>query len=76
MIQIKFLSDGVASAGLLWLRLFARVIPFVNAVKNALVKRFITLFHYTKAVVCSILGTLLRSVRTVITKLQAVIFRK
>ena len=76
MIQIKFLSDGVASAGLLWLRLFARVIPFVNAVKNALVKRFITLFHYTKAVVCSILGTLLRSVKTVITKLQAVIFRK
>jgi hypothetical protein len=76
MIELKFLSDGVASAGLLWLRLFARVIPFVNAVKNALVKRFITLFHYTKAVVCSILGTLLRSVKTVITKLQAVIFRK
>ena len=76
MIELKFLSDGVASVGLLWLRLFARVTQYVNAAKNALVKRFITLFHYTKAVVCSILATLLRSVRTVITKLQAVIFRK
>ena len=76
MIELKFLSDGVASVGLLWLKVFGRVIPYANAVKNALVKRCITLFHYTKAVVCSILATLLRSVRTVITKLQAVIFRK
>ena len=76
MIELKFLSDGVASVGLLWLRLFARVIPFVNGVKSALAKKCIILFHYIKAVVCSILATLLRSVRTVITKLQAVIFRK
>ena len=76
MIQLKFLSDGVAGAGLIWLRLFARVIPYANAAKNALVKRFITLYHYIKAAVFTILGTLLRSVKTVITKLQAVIFRK
>ena len=76
MIELKFLSDGVAAAGLLWLRLFARVIPFVNAVKNASLKRCITLSHYIKAAVCLILATLLRSVKTVITKLQAVILRK
>ena len=76
MIQLKFLSDGVAGAGLIWLRLFARAIPYANAVKNALVKRFITLFRFTKAAVCLILGTSWRSVKTVITKLQAVILRK
>ena len=76
MIQLKFLSDGVAGAGLLWLRLFARVIPFVNAVKNALVKKFITLYHYIRAVLSMILATLLRCVKSVIMKLQHVLFRK
>jgi len=76
MIQIKFLSDGVAGAGLLWLRLFARVIPFVNAVKNVSQKKFITLFHYIKAAVFTILATLLRCVKSAIMKLQRVLFRK
>ncbi len=76
MIELKFLSDGVASAGLLWLRVFARVIPFVKGVRNASLKRFITLSHYIKAAVCLILAISLRFVKTVITKLQAVILRK
>jgi hypothetical protein len=76
MIELKFLSDGVASVGLLWLRLFARVIPFVNAVKNASLRKFITLYHYIKAAVFTILATLLRSVKSAIMKLQRVLFRK
>ena len=76
MIELKFLSGGVASAGLIWLRLFARVIPFVNAVKNALVLKFITLYHYIKAALYTILVTSLRSVKSVIMKLQRVLFRK
>ena len=76
MIQIKFLSDGVVGAGLLWLRLFARVIPFVSAVKNALVKRCITLCHYTKAAVCTTLAILLRYAKLAITTLQSALFRK
>ena len=76
MIQLKFLSDGVAGAGLIWLRLFARVIPYANAAKKGLVKKFITLFRFTKAAVFTILATSLRCVKTVITKLQAVILRK
>ena len=76
MIQLKFLSDGVAGAGLIWLRLFGRAIPYVNAVKNAFLRKFITLFHYTKAAVFTILATLLRCVKSVIMKLQHVLFRK
>ena len=76
MIELKFLSDGVASVGLLWLRLFGRAIPFANAVKNALVKKFITLYHYIRAVLSMILVTSLRSVKSVIMKLQHVLFRK
>ena len=76
MIQIKFLSDGVASVGLLWLKVFGRVIPYANAVKNAFLRKFITLYHYIKAAVFTILATSLRSVKSVIMKLQAVIFRK
>lgn len=76
MIELKFLSDGVASAGLLWLRLFARVIPFVNAVKNDLVKRFIILYHYIKAALYTILVTSWRFVKSVIMKLQYALFRK
>ena len=76
MIELKFLSDGVASVGLLWLRLFGRVIPYANAVKNALVKKFITLFRFTKAAVFTTLATSLRCVKSVIMKLQAVILRK
>ena len=75
-IQVRILRDGVAAAGLLWLTLYARVIPYANAAKSALVKKFITLFRFTKAAVCLILGTSWRSVKTVITKLQAVILRK
>ena len=76
MIELKFLSDGVASVGLLWLRLFGRAIPFVNAVKNALAKKFITLFHYTKAVVYMTLAILLRCASNVIMTLRRVLFRK
>ncbi len=76
MIELKFLGDGVASAGLLWLRVFGRVIPFVNAVKNASLKKFITLFHYTKEAVFTIHATLLRCVKSAIMKLQHVLFRK
>ena len=76
MIELKFLSDGVASVGLLWLRLFARVIPFVNAVKNASLRKFITLYHYIKAAVFTILATSLRCVKSVIMKLQHALFRK
>ena len=76
MIQLKFLSDGVASVGLLWLKVFGRAIPYVNAVKNALVQRFITLFHYTKAAVFTILATSLRCVKSVIMTLRRVLFRK
>ena len=76
MIQLKFLSDGVAGAGLIWLRLFGRAIPFVNGVKSALVKRFIILFHYTKAAVFTILATSWRCVKSVIMKLQHALFRK
>ena len=76
MIELKFLSDGVASVGLLWLRLFARVIPYANAVKNGSLRKFITLYRCIKAAVFTILATLLRSVKSVIMKLQAVILRK
>lgn len=76
MIELKFLRGGVGSVGLLWLRLFARVIPFANAAKSALVKRFITLFHYTKAAVFTILATSLRCVKSAIMKLQHALFRK
>ena len=76
MIELKFLSDGVASVGLLWLRLFGRVIPFVNAVKNASLKKCITLYLYIKAVVCMTLAILLRYARNVITTLQSALFRK
>ena len=76
MIQYKFLSDGVASVGLLWLRLFARAIPFANAVKSALVKKFITLYRCIKAAVFTILATSLRCVKSVIMKLQYALFRK
>lgn len=76
MIQLKFLSDGVAGAGLLWLRLFARVIPFVNGVKNALAKKCIIPCLCIKAALYTILVTSLRSVKSVIMKLQRVLFRK
>ena len=76
MIQFKFLNDGVAGAGLLWLRLFARVTQYVNAVKNALVKRCITLCHYTKAVVCTTPAILLRYAKLAIMTLQSALFRK
>ena len=76
MIQFKFLSGGVVGAGLLWLRLFARVIPFVNGVKSALVKKFITLYRCIKAAVFTILATSLRCVKSVITTLQSALFRK
>ena len=76
MIELKFLSDGVASVGLLWLRLFGRVIPFVNAVKNASLRKFITLYHYIKAAVFTILATLLRCASNVIMTLRRVLFRK
>lgn len=76
MIQFKFLSDGVVGAGLLLLRLFARVIPFVNAVKNASLKKCITLCHYIKAVVYMTLAILLRYAKNAITTLQSALFRK
>jgi hypothetical protein len=76
MIQLKFLSDGVAGAGLIWLRLFGRAIPYVNAVKNAFLRKFITLYHYIKAAVFTILATSWRCVKSVIMKLQHALFRK
>ena len=76
MIQFKFLSDGVVGAGQLLLRLFARVIPFVNAAKNASLKKCITLCHFTKAVVCMTLAILLRYAKNAITTLQSALFRK
>ena len=76
MIQFKFLSGGVVGAGLLWLRLFALVTPFVNAVKNASLQKCITLCHFTKAVVCMTLAILLRFARNAITTLQSALFRK
>ena len=76
MIQYKFLSGGVVGVGLLLLRLYARVIPFVNAVKNASLKKCITLCHFIKAVVCMTLAILLRYARNVITTLQSALFRK
>jgi len=76
MIQLKFLSGGVAGAGLLWLRLFARAIQFVNAVKNDSLKKCITLCHFTKAALCMTLAILLRYARNAITTLQSALFRK
>lgn len=76
MIELKFLRGGVAGVGLLWLTLYARVIPYANAAKNALVKKFITLYRCIKAALYMILVTLLRSVKSVIMKLQRVLFRK
>ena len=76
MIELKFLSDGVAGAGLIWLRLFGRAIPYVNAAKKGLVKKFITLFRFTKAAVFTILATSWRCVKSVIMKLQHALFRK
>ena len=76
MIQYKFLSGGVVGVGLLLLRLYARVIPFVNAVKNASLKKCITLCHYTKAAVCTTLAILLRYAKLAIMTLQSALFRK
>ena len=76
MIQYKFLSGGVVGVGLLLLRLFARVTQYVNAVKNVLVKKCITLYLYIKAVVYMTLAILLRYARNVITTLQSALFRK
>ena len=76
MIQFKFLSGGVAGAGLLWLRLFARVIQFVNVAKNASAKRCITLFHYIRAALSMTLVILLRYARNAIMTLQSALFRK
>ena len=76
MIQLKFLSDGVAGVGLLWLRLFARVIQYVNAAKNALVKRFTTLYRCIWVALSTILETSLRSAKRAITKLATALFRK
>jgi hypothetical protein len=76
MIQFKFLSGGVAGAGLLLLRLFARVTQYANAAKNALVKRCIILFHFIKAAVCMTLAILLRFARNAITTLRSALFRK
>jgi len=76
MIELKFLSDGVASAGLLWLRLFARVIQYANAVKNALAKRCIIPCLCIKAVVYMTLAISLRYASNVIMTLRRVLFRK
>ena len=76
MIQFKFLSDGVVGAGLLLLRLFARVTPFVNAVKNASLKKCIIPFLCIKAVVYMTLAILLRYAKNAITTLQSALFRK
>jgi hypothetical protein len=76
MIQLKFLSDGVVGVGLLWLRLFERVIQFVNVVKNALVKRFITLYRCIWVALSMILATLSRYVKRAITKSVTALFRK
>ena len=76
MIQLKFLSGGVAGAGLLLLRLFARVIPFVNAVKNASLKKCITLCHFIKAALCMTLAILLRFAKSAIMTLRSALFRK
>jgi hypothetical protein len=76
MIQLKFLSDGVAGAGLLWLRLFALVTQYANAVKNASLKKCITLCHFTKAALCMTLAILLRYAKNAITTLQSALFRK
>ena len=76
MIQFKFLSGGVVGAGLLLLRLFARVTQYANAVKNASLKKCITLCHYIKAVVCMTLAILLRYAKNAIMTLQSAFFRK
>ena len=76
MIQFKFLSDGVVGAGLLLLRLFARVTQYVNAVKNVSLTKCITLCHFIKAVVCMTLATLWLYAKNAITTLQSALFRK
>ena len=76
MIELKFLSDGVASVGLLWLKVFGRVIPYANAVKNGSLRKFITLYRCIKAAVFTILATSLRCVKSVIMTLRRVLFRK
>lgn len=76
MIQIKFLSDGVASVGLLWLRVFGRVIQYANAAKNALAKKCIIPFLCIKAVVYMTLEILLRCASNAIMTLRSVLFHK
>lgn len=76
MIQLKFLSDGVAGVGLLWLSLFARVIQYVKDAKNALVRKSITLYRFILAALSTILATLLRYAKLATTKLATALFRK
>ena len=76
MIQFKFLSGGVAGAGLLLLRVFALVTQYANGVKNGFLKKCITLCHYIKAAVCMTLAILLRFARNAITTLRSALFRK
>ena len=76
MIQIKFLSGGVVGAGLLLLRLFARVIQYVNAAKSASLKKCITLCHFIKVALCMTPAILLRYAKNAIMTLQSALFRK
>ena len=76
MIQLKFLSDGVAGVGLLWLSLFGRVIQYVKDAKNVLVRKSITLYRFILAALSTILATLLRYAKLATTKLVTALFRK
>lgn len=75
MIEIKLPRDLVA-AGMVCLRLLGRVIRSVNVAKNALVKKFITLYRYVWAALSSIPVTLLHYAKRAIMKSATALFRK
>jgi len=76
MIQFQFLSAGVVGAGQLLLRVFARVIQYVNAAKNASLKKCIIPFHFIKAALSTTLAILWRCAKSAIMTLQSALFRR
>ena len=75
MIELKIPRDLVA-AGMVFRRLFERVIQYVNAAKNALVKRFTILYRSIWVALSSIRATSSRSAKRAITKSVTALFRK
>lgn len=75
MIKLKLRKD-LGAAGMVCLRLCVRGIQYVNAVRNAFLKKCITLYRYIWAALSSIPVTLSHYAKRAIMKLVTALFRK